>query len=295
LEASDLVSTSNSFIMSNGTLNVSVPNNGGEGIYIATKEGDFSATGGTVVLQVNTGTDFGIAVSGTFFNLTLEEDGDGATGDFSLVDNGPITSSSLSVAGDLVLQTNAVLLLSGDDLNVGGNLTINTGTTLTPGSNTMTFNGSGAQALTIDGTLTSINNLTVDKSASTFTPSTALTIGGALNITSGTFADGGFAHTVSGNVTNSGSHTGVGSISLNGTATQTIGGDGTGAFQHLTLNNSNAAAAPISTTAPITINGTLPFSNDKLFSIAGNLLTFGGSAAPRVSNSSRYLQTSGML
>lgn len=293
MEAANTTDSRNAFIMSGGTLTVSDPNSVA-GISIITKDSDFSISGGTIVAEVTGATNFGITVNGSFNNLTLQEDGDGATGDIRTADDGPITMTALDVDNDLTLSTNVVFDIQGDDLTVGGNFVIASGTTYTPGSNTTTFDGSGAQALTATGTITSgLNNLTINKSAETFTPSAALTILADFTLTAGTFADGGFTHVVSGNVTNSGTHSGSGAISLNGTATQTIGGDGTGIFQNLTLNNTNAAAAPISTTADITVNGTLTFSQSKLFSIGANLLTLGSSASISGSGSSAYIETSG--
>jgi len=46
-------------------------------------------------------------------------------------------------------------------------------------------------------------------------------------------------------------------VSLNGTLTQTI--DGNGIFGNLELNNTNGAAAPVSLLANITLNGLLTF------------------------------------
>jgi len=294
MEAANVTSSRNSFAMSGGTLTVSDPNTVA-GISIITRDSDFSVTGGTIVAEVTGATNFGIAVSGALNNLTVQEDGDGSTGDIRTADDGPITTTALDINGDLTLSTNAVLTMNNDDLSVGGNFSIGTGTTFTPGSNALTFDGSGAQAITVDGTITSgLNNLTIDKSAESFTPSAALTILGDLTITSGTFADGGFAHQLSGNLSNSAIHSGSGSISLVGTSTQSIGGDGNGVFQNLTLFNTNGASAPISASANFTVNGTLTFSNDKLFNLGTNTLTLGSSASTSGESSSRYIQTSGL-
>lgn len=294
MEAANITESRNSFMMSGGTLTVSDPN-AVAGISIITKDTDFSVTGGTIVAEVTGATNFGITVNGSLNNLTLQEDGDGSLADIRTADDGPITMTAIDVNGDLTLGTNVVFDPQGDDLTIGGNFVIAAGTTYTPGSNTTTFDGTGAQALTATGTITSgLNNLTINKSAGTFTPSAALTILADFTLTAGTFADGGFTHLVSGDLTNSGTHSGSGAISLEASAsTQAIGGDGTGIFQNLTLNNTNAAAAPVSTSADITINGVLTFSQSKLFSIGSNLLTLGSSASISGSGSSAYIETSG--
>ena len=292
MEAANTTETRNSFTMSGGTLTVSSPN-AVAGISIITKDSDFSITGGTVIAEVTDATNFGIVVNGAFNNLTVQEDGDGATGDVRTADDGPITTTSLDVNGNLTLSSNVTLTMNSDDLLVGGNLVVGGGSTLTPGTNTLTFDGTGDQAFTMTGTITSLNNVTMNKSGGTLTPSAAMAVGAALTLTAGTFADGGFTHTVAGAVTNSATHSGSGAISLTGTATQAIGGDGTGVFQNLTLFNTNAASAPISTSADITVNGVLTFSNDKLFNIGSDLLTFGSSATTSGESSARYIQTSG--
>lgn len=284
------------FSMSGGTLTVSFPSSFAGGINIGTSQNDISVTGGTVILEVTGGSSFGISSNGPFFNLTLQEDLDGATGSFRTINNGNIIPTELTVLNDLLLTNDAELDQSSDpdDVAVGGNFTIETGSTYTPGDNATIFNGSGTQTLTVNGTISgNLHSLTMNKSAGTLNITSGLTLDGDLNLTSGTLADGGNTISVSGNVTNSATHSGSGAISLVGTALQTISGDGTGVFQNLTLFNTNAATAPVSTSAAITINGTLTFSNDKLLSVGANLLTLGSAASISGSSSARYIQTSG--
>jgi fibronectin-binding autotransporter adhesin len=73
--------------------------------------------------------------------------------------------------------------------------------------------------------------------------------------------DNGFNINVIGNVVNSGVHqsTGSGSLRLVGTATQTIGGNGSGQFGNLTLDNASNPGATL--TANQTINGTLTLAS----------------------------------
>lgn len=294
MEAANITESRNSFTMSGGTLTVSAPTSTG-GISIITKDTDFSATGGTIIAEVTGSINFGITVNGSFHNLTLQEAVGGASGEVRTADDGPVTMTELDVNGDLNMNTLVVFNPLGDDVTVGGNFEIETLTTYNPGSNTTTFDGTGDQAFTVTGTITSgLNNLTINKSSGTLTPSATLTVLGDFTLTAGTFADAGFTHQVTGNVTNSGTHSGSGAISLVASAsTQTIGGDGSGIFENLTLNNTNAATAPISTTADITVNGVLNFAQSKLFSIGSNLLTLGSSASISGSGSSAYIETSG--
>ena len=104
-----------------------------------------------------------------------------------------------------------------------------------------------------------MNKLTIDKPAGI-----ALNFAGSqpvINVASdfrlvlGTMNDNGNTINIAGNVFNSGIHAGAGKVVLNGTLTQSI--DGNGIFGNLELNNTNAAPAPVSLLANITVNGQL--------------------------------------
>ena len=64
-------------------------------------------------------------------------------------------------------------------------------------------------------------------------------------------------------------------------------------FGNIELNNTNAAAAPVSLLDDVTINGVLTFSQDKLFDIGINNLTLNSSASIANSSSVRYIQMDG--
>ena len=80
---------------------------------------------------------------------------------------------------------------------------------------------------------------------------------------------------------------------LNDNVPQIITGDGNGIFQNLELNNTDASAAPVSLGANTTVNGTLTFSQDKLFDIKTYNLKLGASATIANGGLLRYIQTSG--
>ncbi len=297
MESTNLSEAQSSFTMSGGTLIVSNPNATTGGISIQTRAQDFSVTGGTIIAEVTGGNNFGITLPGPIYNLTVREDANGATGDIRPMNDG-IDLTNLQVQNDLILNQNVVLNMDNDDLTVGGNFTINSGTTYTPGTNTTTFNGSGTQTLTIEGTVTTgFDDFTMNKSGGSLSLSASspatVTVTDQLTLTSGTFDDNGKMVAVAGNVVNSATHTGSGSIQLNGTNTQEISGSGSGIFQNLTLLNTNAAAAPVSTSANVTVNGTLTFSNDKLFNIGTNNLALGTSGVTSGHTAARYIQTAG--
>ena len=95
----------------------------------------------------------------------------------------------------------------------------------------------------------------------------AMNVAGTLSLIDGTLNDNGKTINITGNVYNSGVHTGTGKLSLVGTtATQTIDGNGSGVFQNLELNNSNAT--PVSLLNDAIVNGTLTFSQDRVFDIS---------------------------
>ena len=103
--------------------------------------------------------------------------------------------------------------------------------------------------------------------------------------------DNGNAINIAGNVFNSGIHAGAGKVSLNGTLTQTI--DGNGIFGNLELNNTNAAPAPVSLSANITLNGLLTFSQDKLFNISTYNVKLNSTASILNGGPLRYIKSAG--
>jgi hypothetical protein len=104
-----------------------------------------------------------------------------------------ITTGTLDVAGS-VSFTNAggnprtVINMSGaGNLNIGGDLTeSSTYGTLTPGTGTVTFDGTGAQSVELQSAMT-FNNLVVNKPSGTLASASPILITGNLTVTSGTF------------------------------------------------------------------------------------------------------------
>ncbi len=99
------------------------------------------------------------------------------------------------------------------------------------------LSGSGAKDLSIQTTVTTINNNFVMSGTATAAPVSALTIGGSVTLGAGTtFTAGALTHNVAGNWTNNGAtfnNTGS-TINFNGGA-QTIGGSSSTTFNNLTL------------------------------------------------------------
>lgn len=190
---------------------------------------------------------------------------------------------------------------NGENITIGGNLTISNDGIYNANANT-TFNGSRKQLFTIDGTINNgapgLSNLVIDRSTDSLKlagSQSQLIVQGNFDLNGGVFADGGKTVSVAGNITNSGTHTGIGKIQLNGTLVQTIGGNGSGVFQNIEFNNSNAANAPITLLANMRINGESTFTTDKQVSIGTYSLTLGTNAS--VTNAGtgtyRYFATTG--
>jgi len=208
---------------------------------------------------------------------TVEYDGAGAA-HVSLP--GLATFSNLVIAGSgtktltTVETVNDTLTLGGSTFATGTSLIIGAGSTVlrTDGVMTGTIQGANAYTVAYEGTSKNTQapewsgggdkSFIVNLDASeTLTLHDNLLAQGSLTITEGTLADAGYTLTVGGDVANSSSHTGTGKILLTGSSAQrTIGGDGTGQFENLELNDANDAIF----SAAQTINGTLTLTNGVL-------------------------------
>ena len=293
----NLEQTNNIFVQSGGTIRIydvcGVAAGEQEAFDVKSSTSNINVTGGTLEIR---------PVAGTVL----------ADADNYLVNtNAPLTNflinrvSSNSLVrlnvSPLIVRNN-LTLASGDfstnnlDITVGGDFTIESGTTYTPGNNITLLNGIGNQTLTINlaGPL-SLNKLTIDKPTGVKVDlagsQSTINVNDNFRLVLGTLNDNGKTINVAREVYNSGLHYGTGKIVLNGTLVQNI--DGNGIFQNLELNNSNAAAAPVSLSANITINGGLTFSQDKLFNIGIYNLRLNSSALISNASATRYIQTAG--
>lgn len=275
--------TTSTFTMSNGTLNIASPITGttttNGGIAINANSSNISVTGGTVNCYIPTdGSNFGIASNASFYNLNILDQG--GTGSVSLsnvaindgVTSFTVTASALQVINNLTIVTGntPILNCNGLNLSVGGNFDVQASTTFTPGSNIVTFNGSGSQTWTNSGTITSLNSVVVNKSAGTLTLSgSTLPNVPTLTLTSGTFADGGQTVTVTTTLTNNATHTSSGSGNITFSGTNAIAG-ANGTFGNLTVSTN----ATVSTSGDQTITGTLRLTSvNSSLNIASYALT----------------------
>ncbi|HTF17629.1 MAG TPA: T9SS type A sorting domain-containing protein [Chryseolinea sp.] len=274
------------FIMTGGIINVTNPQTGNEaGLHIGVKESNYTVTGGTINITLS-GTAGACRILSTvpIYDLNISRSTTGTPPTTAILADIPMTGAigqsemtttaqPLRVLNNLTMSTTGSPILSANNqhVTVGGDFTISTGATYTPGSNTTTFNGSGTQQFSNSGTITTgLHNLTVNKSAGTLTlggSATSYTVINTLTLTSGVLNDGGKVIQVTGNIVNSATHTGTGSITLSGGGTQTLSGDGNGTYGNVVLNNGNSPG--VTATANLSISGTLTLAGtgNSLFDI----------------------------
>ena len=192
----------------------------------------------------------------------------------------------------------STLTLSGGTFVTGTNLTMTSGSkilrTNTDASGIMTGAVQGTDDYTIEyigndkttqtpewsglGNQSLIVNLT---NGQTLTQHTDLIAEGDVTIASGVLADGGNTLTVNGNVSNSSTHTGTGKILVTGgVSVHSIGGDGTGIFENLELDDATNNAL---FTADQTVNGVLTLTNG-ILNIDTYVLNIGAAGSVSVSS-----------
>jgi fibronectin-binding autotransporter adhesin len=272
------------FIMTGGTLNIadpetSIPAANGL-IDIRCLPSNISVTGGTINVTIPASGEARISSTAPFPNFNVNRTAETGSAELvlqqinSAVDGGSVVGESiarpLTVLGDFTIQTGNSPLFNANnqDVTIGGTLNVQSGTTFRTGTNTVTFIGDGSDFITIDGTLEvnsgspGFHNLTVNRTSDTLYANRSFYVRGTLTLLgSAPLNDNGYDINVTGNIVNSGVHqsTGSGRIVLIGTTTQTIGGNGSGQFGNLTLDNASNPGATL--TANQTINGTLTLAS----------------------------------
>lgn len=135
---------------------------------------------------------------------------------------GVTLSAATTISGNLTIASGAVLDASSSNFNmtVGGNWT-NNGGTFTPRAATVTFNGTGAQAINGTAVSQTFHSITVNKSAQTLSfggSTSSISLSGNLTILAGTFDLGsGTADRISAG----------GVLTVSNGATLKVGGTGT--------------------------------------------------------------------
>ncbi|MBF9223164.1 T9SS type A sorting domain-containing protein [Hymenobacter ruricola] len=272
-------------------------------------------TAGTVVLGNAVAGAGNVAVtvdsSVPLYDLRVEAGANGTS-----QNTGQLTgANALTLKGSLTIgNANAFFNANGLGLNIGQKLINNNPSTNTGLSNggfrpgtatqTTTFTGGiAAQELTTTGTVAA--NITVFGSLvlNNAQPSGALTLQtgrnarvlGSLTLSKGTLADNGQTISVLGDVLNSATHTSApgGSLTLTGNANQNVGGNGTGRFGNVVLNN----AAGATTLVDQEITGVLTLTSGAL-TIGSNLLWLSNPAGGAVAgtfNAATCIRTNGIV
>jgi hypothetical protein len=250
-----------------------------------TNDGSFTANAGKVSFDGTSAQEIKGAAQTTFYDLDVNNTGGTLTGTTPLIvtHNLTLTAGSFAPASasdltNITIASGTTLTAPSGTLTVSGSFT-NDGT-FTPGSGTVSFDGTSAQV--IGGAhATSFNNLTVNNSGSgavAFTAGTpAPMVTGLLNLLDGTFqppADSDFGDitiaagstfaapagtiTVSGTFTNDGTFTAnAGKVSFDGSGAQEIKGAAQTTFYDLDVNK---ASGTLTGTTPLTVTHNLTVS-----------------------------------
>jgi fibronectin-binding autotransporter adhesin len=303
-----------SFEMSGGALTVANPTTGGAttggGIMISALTANVNVTGGTVNAQLpSSNTNFIINSTAPFYDLNISKGNTTGSSGVHLANlafddttpAGPYTRNALplTILNNLsVTGGNALLDCNNNALTIGGSFQIGGGTTYTPDNNITTFNGSGAQTWTLNGTISNLYDVVMQKSAGTLTlggTGTFPNITDALMLTSGTLADNTKVLTVTGTgkLTNNAVHTssGTGGIVVNTTGTTTIDG-ANGIFGNLTIQTNNT----VNTAGKQTVTNTLRLvgANSTLNIASFNLTVLGTIASTAGFGNNNNIETSGL-
>ncbi len=182
------------------------------------------------------------------------------------------------VLGDLTIERGADFYANDFDLEVGGDWDRDTrnGSEFVPGTGTVTFNGSSAQALTYNNTGGSedevFHNLMINNSSGFSFPTqmTSLSIGGNLTITAGALDFNNEDFSLTGDLTVDGSITNAGTATLNNTsADQTINGTASTTLGSITLDKMGNNLIVSNDAGGLTVTGTLILSDDGLIQLMG--------------------------
>ena len=266
-----------------------------------------TVTGGTILCQqggIGTPQTYSINSLVPLFNLTVN--GNSATNTATA----RVISNPLTIKGTLLIN-NDFSFFSGNGINVNmqGSL-VNNNSSNTIGINaggyqsgTVTqitsFNSStGNQTITgLAGNLTNFAHLQINNTFLSGNVSlganTNIRVNEDLLLTAGTLNDAGNTITSIGDIHNSATHASVasGKIICQGSVKQFIGGNGTGKFGNLTIDN----FAGVSSTANQTINKILNLNNGSLFIDAYVLRLAETASVTGTFSGSRMIQTNGLL
>ncbi|MFN7846956.1 MAG: hypothetical protein ACK5P4_07010, partial [Bacteroidota bacterium] len=278
----EIVNVGSNFQMS-GTPTLRIVRGGGSSVGdLLLQPATSTYTGGTITLEPGTTGSQTYSIDALIPILNLTVNGSSVA---NVATARPI-NNTLTIAGTLLINNNfSIFNANGVNVNFTGNL-VNNNSSNTTGINSGGYqSGSTSQITTfasttanqsiagIAGNLTNFANLSINNSFAsgtvTLSANTAVRVNNVLTLTQGTLADGGNVITCVNNIQNNSIHssTGSGRILCQGSALQTIGGNGNGRFGNLTIDNTSG----VSTSARQTVNNTLTLTNGNLL-IGSNVL-----------------------
>ncbi|MDD8018054.1 MAG: T9SS type A sorting domain-containing protein [Bacteroidota bacterium] len=181
-----------------------------------------------------------------------------------------LITSSLNVTGGVTIQSGTTLDANGLNISLGGDW-VNNGT-FTSGGNTVTFNGSGAQALTATSGET-FNALVINKVGGALSLNNSAVVNSTFSLTQGTLAVGANTLSLNSIVTGAGSLTSgtTGTVNYN----QTSPGQNilAGNYGNLTFSDFNKI---LSSSGTIGIAGTFTPGSALGHTITGSTIDFNG-------------------
>lgn len=292
----NLDNPTNIFSMSGGTIRIyDVCGTAGgeqEAFDVKSMEANNNVTGGTleIIPVTGSGTDpsnYRINTTAAIGDLTVKRESGSAV---VQLNNNPIT-----ILDDFTI-TSGAFNANGLNVSIGGDCTFESGITYTHGNNVTIFNGAGNQDFTVNtGSALALYDFTIQKAAGDTLnfagTQTQINVTNDFRLEHGTLNDNVNSVNIAGDIYNSGIHYGDGKIVLNGTDPQSIDGDGI--FGNVELNNTDSDPAPVSLNDNMTVNGTLTFSQDKLFNLSTSNLTLGELASLVNAGTNRYFITDG--
>jgi hypothetical protein len=248
-----------------------------------TLNGTVSGMSGTNLMTGSASSNLTIGGTGALGTLFFNQGTDGTTNNIATftmnrTTSGTVTLGNKLVSGTALTLTNGQLLMNNQPLTLNGTFTGSSANNLVgSASSTLTIGGSGTLGTLFFSQATpGVSNMvaafTLNRASSGLaTLGSAMNVGGgALNLTTGTLADGGNTITLTGNITGTGTHTGSGKIMmvLSGA---TISG---ATLANLELNN----AGGFSLSGSPTVNGFLIITAGKL-TLGTNNLNLGTTAS----------------
>ena len=291
------------FIMTGGALNIcSSTNNGGGAFVVNCNPENSKVIGGEITIYTKpaynaNSTTYNMICRIPLYNLTLKNDDNYAYThsytDFSGRINGKnvtVTADKLYVTNNLTIGNHVTLNTNNKSIEVGGDLIIESGSTVNLGTGDVMLNGGGAsiQQFTSEGTIncgssnttSGYYTLTIDEN-SDVQINNDITVNSTFTLDEGAIMRDGAAntYTLKSNAVISGTHykpaSGAGTVVFTG-ASPTISGTGSGSLNNV---NVNLSSGNLALTANLGITGNLRLISTSLFNIAGNHLSLGEDAA----------------